>query len=79
MALRRYRKGAPWGGRVREHSGRRIDREVRSRQEIAAQVAEDDRLYAEAMAATPPNPHQCETRGCCCRHAGACCGQCNPF
>lgn len=78
MPVRRYRKYAPWGARTTEYSGRRIDRETRTRQEIAAQVAEDDRLYAESMASAEPNPHQCETRGCCCRHEGPCCG-CPPF
>ncbi len=79
MAIRRYRKNAPWGGRIREHSGRRIDRDGRTRSEIAAQLAEDDRLYAEAMAHAPASPHTCETRGCCCRHDGACCDACLPF
>lgn len=60
--VRRYRKSAPWGGRVREHSGRRIDRDMRTRREIEDQVAEDDRLYHEAMAEAAANPHRCETR-----------------
>lgn len=75
--VRRYRRNGIYGGRVREHSGRRIDRDTRSRREIEAQMAEDDRLYTEAMAA--PRIHVCETRGCGCSHMGACCGQCLPF
>lgn len=78
MPERRYRKGAPWGGRTTEYSGRRIDRDARTRAEIARQEAEDERLYRESMADQTPNPHRCETPGCCCRHDGACCG-CLPF
>jgi hypothetical protein len=79
MPLRRYRSNGIYGGRVREHSGRKIDRETRNRSGIAAQVAEDDRLYRESMANAAPNPHTCDTHGCCCHHAGACCNECTPF
>jgi hypothetical protein len=76
MAVRRYRKQAPWGGRVRDHSGRRIDADLRTPSQRKA--AETARL-AELDAIEPlPNNHQCGTADCYCLHAGSCCG-CLPF
>lgn len=77
MALRRYRSSGIYGGRTTEYSGRRIDRDTRTKRQIEADEAA---FMAEMDAIVPlPNHHRCEDARCFCWHAGPCCSTCLPF